>query len=139
MFSRTTMAIKSKNMKKLKVVKEDGFFKKGDLLSYNEELDAYTLDVYCGGKFRSAMIDTNTAEELVEKEIMVEVDSTSDTVKDTIEFLEEKIKEYKQNLKENQEKFEKGELQPCVKVESETVLYNLIKFADNVKARLENE
>lgn len=126
-------------MKNLKVVKEDGFFKKGDLLSYNEELDAYTLDVYCGAKFRSAMIDTNTAEELVEKEIMVEVDSTSDTVKDTIEFLEEKIKEYKQNLKENQEKFEKGELQPCVKVESETVLYNLIKFADNVKARLENE
>ena len=111
-------------MKNLKVVKEDGFFKKGDLLSYNEELDAYTLDVYCGDKFRSAMI---------------EVDSTSDTVKDTIEFLEEKIKEYKQNLKENQEKFEKGELQPCVKVESETVLYNLIKFADNVKARLENE
>lgn len=39
------------------------------------------------------MIDTNTAEELVEKEIMVEVDSTSDTVKDTIEFLEEKIKD----------------------------------------------
>lgn len=126
-------------MKNLKVVKEDGFFKKGDLLSYNEELDAYTLDVYCGDKFRLAMIDTNTAEELVEKEIMVEVDSTSDTVKDTIEFLEEKIKEYKQNLKENQEKFEKGELQPCVKVESETVLYNLIKFANNVKARLENE
>jgi hypothetical protein len=52
-------------MKNLKVVKEDGFFKKGDLLSYNEELDAYTLDVYCGDKFRSAMIDTNTAEELV--------------------------------------------------------------------------
>lgn len=139
MFSRTTIAIKSISMKNLKVVKEDGFFKKGDLLSYNEELDAYTLDVYCGDKFRSAMIDTNTAEELVEKEIMVEVDSTSDTVKDTIEFLEEKIKEYKQNLKENQEKFEKGELQPCIKVESETVLYNLIKFADNVKARLENE
>lgn len=126
-------------MKNLKVVKEDGFFKKGDLLSYNEELDAYTLDVYCGNKFRSATIDTNTAEELVEKEIMIEVDSTSDIVKDTVEFLEEKIEEYKQNLKENQEKFEKGELQPCVKVESETVLYNLIKFANNVKARLENE
>lgn len=138
MFSRTTIAIKSKSMKNLKVVKEDGFFKKGDLVSSNEELDD-TLDVYYGNKLRSAMIDTNTAEELVEKEIMVEVDSTSDTVKDTIEFLKEKIKEYKQNLKENQEKFEKGKLQSCVKVESETVLHNLIKFADNVKARLENE
>lgn len=30
-------------------------------------------------------------------------------------------------------------MQPCVKVEADTVLYNLIKFADNVKARLENE
>ena len=125
-------------MKNLKVVKEDGFFKKGDILTYDEELDAYTLDITSGDKFRSAMLDPITADELVEKEI-IEVDSTSDTVKDTIEFLEEKIKEYKQNLKENQEKFEKGELQPCVKVESETVLYNLIKFADNVKARLENE
>lgn len=102
-------------MKNLKVVKEDGFFKKGDLLSYNEELDAYTLDVYCGNKFRSAMIDTNTAEELVEKEIMVEVDSMPDTVKDTVEFLEEKIKEYKQNLKETRRNLKKENYNPVLK------------------------
>lgn len=138
MFSRTTMAIKSKNMKNLKVVKEDGFFKKGDILTYDEELDAYTLDITSGDKFRSAMLDPITADELVEKEIMVKV-SSSKEIEETINFLNEKIEEYKQNLKDTQDKFEKGEMQPCVKVEAETVLYNLIKFADNVKTRLENE
>ena len=56
-------------MKNLKVVKEDGFFKKGDILTYDEELDAYTLDITSGDKFRSAMLDPITADELVEKEI----------------------------------------------------------------------
>lgn len=56
-------------MKNLKVVKEDGFFKKGDILTYDEELDAYTLDITSGDKFRSAMLDPITADELVEKKL----------------------------------------------------------------------
>ena len=70
-------------MKNLKVVKEDGFFKKGDILTYDEELDAYTLDITSGDKFRSAMLDHITADELVEKEIMVKV-SSSKEIEETI-------------------------------------------------------
>lgn len=127
-------------MNSLKVVKGNGFFKKGDILEYNDVLDGYKLDEETENSFRSAIIDVNTAEEYVNDGTMIfledEVDDRIETVK---EFLDTKIKEYKNDLQETQEKFEKGEMQPCVKVESETVLYNLIKLATAIKDKLENE
>lgn len=127
-------------MNSLKVVKGNGFFKKGDILEYNDTLGGYKLDEETENSFRSAIIDVNTAEEYVNDGTMIvledEVDYRIETVK---EFLDTKIKEYKNDLQETQEKFEKGEMQPCVKVESETVLYNLIKLATAIKDKLENE
>lgn len=42
--------------------KDFGFFKANDVLTWNEDIDAFTMDVEEGNSFRSAMIDERTVE-----------------------------------------------------------------------------
>lgn len=44
--------------------KDFGFFKANDVLTWNEDIDAFTMDVKDGNSFRSAMIDERTVEDL---------------------------------------------------------------------------
>lgn len=44
--------------------KDFGFFKANDVLTWNEDIDAFTMDVEEGNSFRSAMIDERTVEDL---------------------------------------------------------------------------
>ena len=44
--------------------KDFGFFKANDVLTWNEDIDAFTMDVEDGNSFRSAMIDERTVEDL---------------------------------------------------------------------------
>ena len=57
----------------------------------------------------------------------------------TVKFIDEKIAEYRAAIKQAQEDYSNGLLQTCVKVELETVNYNMIKVLTKVKELLENE
>lgn len=57
----------------------------------------------------------------------------------TVKFIDEKIAEFKAAIKQAQEYHANGLLQTCVKVELETVNYNMIKVLTKVKELLENE
>lgn len=126
-------------MSDYKVIKDCGFLKKGDRLFWDESLEAYTLDESKEGYERSIMINDKLAEDLCKEGFLTTVATDKTVIEDTVEFIDNLVGQYKDDLLEVQNKFEKGEVQPCVKVESETVLYNLIKLANSIKGKLENE
>lgn len=126
-------------MSDYKVIKDCGLLKKGDRLFWDESLEAYTLDESREGYERSIMINDKLAEDLCKEGFLTTVATDKTVIEDTVEFIDNLVGQYKDDLLEVQNKFEKGEVQPCVKVESETVLYNLIKLANSIKGKLENE
>ena len=126
-------------MSDYKVIKDCGLLVKGDQLFWNESLEAYTLDESKEGYERSIMINDKLAEDLCKEGFLTTVATDKTVIEDTVEFIDNLVGQYKDDLLEVQNKFEKGEVQPCVKVESETVLYNLIKLANSIKGKLENE
>lgn len=126
-------------MSDYKVIKDCGLLKKGDRLFWDESLEAYTLDESKEGYERSIMINDKLAEDLCKEGSLTTVATDKTVIEDTVEFIDNLVGQYKDDLLEVQNKFEKGEVQPCVKVESETVLYNLIKLANSIKGKLENE
>lgn len=126
-------------MSDYRVIKDCGLLKKGDRLFWDESLEAYTLDESKEGYERSIMINDKLAEDLCKEGFLTTVATDKTVIEDTVEFIDNLVGQYKDDLLEVQNKFEKGEVQPCVKVESETVLYNLIKLANSIKGKLENE
>ena len=126
------------NCNSYKFIKNCGIFKKGDILTWDEELNAFTLDVKEDNYFRSAMIDKNTADGFKVKGYTIEV-AEKDKVADTVALIDSLLKSYEKDYKELMDKYDKGEIQPCVKVEAETVYYNLNKVLRTVKEELTNE
>lgn len=63
----------------------------------------------------------------------------NDRINTTIEFINERIEEYKKIITDANRDYNNGLLQTCVKVELETVNYNMIKVLSKVRELLENE
>ena len=63
----------------------------------------------------------------------------NDRINKTIEFINERIEEYKKAITDANRDHNSGLLQTCVKVELETVNYNMIKVLSKVRELLENE
>lgn len=116
-----------------------GFFKENDVLTWDEELNAFTMDVKDENGFRSAMIDERTADDMYSEGILsVGIESNSKIDK-TVEFIDTLLDTYAKDYEEMKKKADKGEVQPCVKVEAETVYYNLTKVLTRIKDELTNE
>jgi hypothetical protein len=120
--------------------KDFGFFKANDVLTWNEDVDAFTMDVEEGNSFRSAMIDERTVEDLrLEGLLVANTEPKNDKINTTIEFIDSLLKQYEDDYKEVTQKYKEGKVQPCVKVEAETVYFNLTKVLNNIKEELTNE
>lgn len=63
----------------------------------------------------------------------------NDRINTTIKFINERIEEYKKIITDANRDYNNGLLQTCVKVELETVNYNMIKVLSKVRELLENE
>lgn len=63
----------------------------------------------------------------------------NDRINTAIKFINERIEEYKKIITDANRDYNNGLLQTCVKVELETVNYNMIKVLSKVKELLENE
>lgn len=116
-----------------------GFFKANDTLTWDEELSAFTMDVKDENGFRSAMLDERTAEDMYNEGILSAGINPSDKVSKTVEFIDTLLDTYAKDYEEMKKKADKGEVQPCVKVEAETVYYNLTKVLTKIKDKLTNE
>lgn len=120
--------------------KDFGFFKANDVLTWNEDIDAFTMDVKDGNSFRSAMIDERTVEDLRLEGLLVANDEPeNDKINTTVEFIDCLLKQYEDDYEEVMQKYKEGKIQPCVKVEAETVYFNLTKVLNKVREELTNE
>ena len=123
-----------------KFKKDFGFFKANDVLTWNEDIDAFTMDVEEGNRFRSAMIDERTVEDLrLEGLLAANAEPENDKINTTVEFIDSLLKQYEDDYKEVTQKYKEGKVQPCVKVEAETVYFNLTKVLNKIKEELTNE
>jgi hypothetical protein len=119
--------------------KDFGFFKANDVLTWDEDLNSFTMDVKEDNGFRSAMIDANTAEDLYEEGLLTKVKPNIDKISATVKFIDSLLNQYEGDYKEVTQKYKEGKVQPCVKVEAETVYFNLTKVLNKIKEELTNE
>ena len=133
--------------KQVKVVKAFNDLKVGDLLSYYED------DYSCGylytdeirnedySKFISITIDIESVEDLIADGFIKPINASliEQRNADTVAFIDEQVAKYDAAIKQATEDYDAGLLQPCVKVELETVNYNLIKVLNKVRELLTNE
>ena len=103
----------------------------GDFYKYNVEKSdgAFTMHY-------NASVPTEVIESLIASG---DVEVVNTTITDTINFINEKIEEYKKIITDANRDYNNGLLQTCVKVELETVNYNMIKVLSKVRELLENE
>ena len=124
-------------------IKDFGFFKEGDTLTWDKELNAFTLDIEDENGFRSAMIDEKSAENMYNNNLLsVAITSPSEElnkINSTIGFIDGLIKQYDKDYTEVMDKYSEGKVPPCVKLEAETVYYNLTKVLNKIKEELINE
>lgn len=119
--------------------KDFGFFKANDVLTWDEDLNAFTMDVKEDNGFKFAMIDANTAEDMYEEGLLTKVKPNIDKISATVKFIDSLLNQYEDDYKEVMQKYKEGKVQPCVKVEAETVYFNLTKVLNKVREELTNE
>jgi len=126
-------------MKQYKVIKEFGCAQKGDVLKENEEglfelsVECDCADMYCS---RSICISADIANTLVSAEFLEEfeeVDADCVKVVKVLEFCNEKIEQYTADHEALIAQYNEGEVPQCVKVEADTVYFNLIKVLNKIK------
>ena len=124
-----------------KVIKEFGCAQKGDVLHENEE-GLFELNVECDCSdcysSRSICISSDIADTLAtagyleEFEEMV-VSIAEDKLSEVLNFVEEKIEQYTADHDALTEQYNEGDVPQCVKVEADTVYFNLLKVLNKIK------
>lgn len=133
-------------MKTYKVIKEFGCAQKGDMLNENEEglfelsVECNCDDCYCS---RSVCISADIADTLAhagyleefeehtwQNEIVSEIEMKLAKLAD---FVDEKIEQYEQDHEALIAQYNEGDVPQCVKVEADTVYFNLIKVLNKIK------
>lgn len=126
-------------MKQYKVIKEFGCAQKGDVLKENEEglfelsVECDCNDMYCS---RSICISSDIADTLVSAEYLEEfeeMEAEDARIVKVLEFCEEKIEQYTADHEALTAQYNEGEVPQCVKVEADTVYFNLIKILNKIK------
>lgn len=126
-------------MKQYKVIKEFGCAQKGDVLKENEEglfelsVECDCADMYCS---RSICISADIASTLVSAEFLEEFEEVEEEdarIVKVLEFCDEKIEQYTADHEALIAQYNEGEVPQCVKVEADTVYFNLIKVLNKIK------
>lgn len=123
--------------------KDYSFFKAGDILTWDKDINAFTMDEENENGFRVAMLDERTAKDIYEQGFLStdkdQHNKADETIDKTVELIDTLIDKYEADYKEVIDKYSEGKIQPCVKVEAETVYYNLNKVLTKIKDTLKNE
>lgn len=129
-------------MKTYKVIKEFGCAQKGDVLHENEAgLFELSVECDCNDCYssRSVCISSDIADTLAhagyleEAKEMTTVSIAEDKLSEVLNFVEEKIEQYEQDHEALVAQYNEGDVPQCVKVEADTVYFNLIKVLNKIK------
>ena len=123
-----------------KVIKEFGCAQKGDVLHENEE-GLFELNVECDCSdcysSRSICISSDIADTLATagylEKFEEEVKCPIAKLEEVLEFIEEKIEQYTADHEALTAQYNEGDVPQCVKVEADTVYFNLIKVLNKIK------
>lgn len=128
-------------MKTYKVIKEFGCAQKGDVLHENEE-GLFELNVECDCNdcysSRSICISSDIADTLAHAGYL-EFDECEPTcpseekLEEVLSFIEEKLEQYEQDHEALVAQYNEGDVPQCVKVEADTVYFNLVKVLSKIK------
>ena len=123
-----------------KVIKEFGCAQKGDILNENEE-GLFELSVECNCDdchcSRNVCISSDIADTLVHagylEEFEEEVICPIAKLNEVLNFVETKIEQYTEDHEALTAQYNEGDLPQCVKIEADTVYFNLIKVLNKIK------
>lgn len=128
---------------KYKVIEDFGSAKKGDILDDEEyrELGLVSFYIEDGNRTRVMSMDYDTADFFVEEGKLEEIveEKAANKVQLTLELVNTLLEQYESDYADVMNKYKEGKVQPCVKVEAETVYFNLTKVLNKVKDCLTNE
>lgn len=127
-------------MKTFKVIKEFGCAQKGDVLHENEE-GLFELNVECDCSdcysSRSICISSDIADTLATAGYLEELEEvtcpTEEKLEAVLSFIEEKIEQYTSDHEALTSQYNEGDVPQCVKVEADTVYFNLLKVLNKIK------
>lgn len=129
-------------MKQYKVIKEFGCAQKGDVLKETEE-GIFELNVECDCNdcysSRSVCISSDIADTLAlagyleEAVEMTTASVAEDKLQKINASIEELLEQYESDHKELLDQYNEGDVPQCVKVEADTVYFNLCKVLNHLK------
>ena len=130
-------------MKNYKVIKEFASAQKGDMLTYNEDTNLYEFSMTTENDSekcsRYICMDEETAEEFVESGNLLVIEDENEelsaidklcALSDLVDTLEA---QYKKDHDALVEAYNNQEIPTCVKVEADTVYYNMNQILKKVK------
>lgn len=133
-------------MVQYKVVKEFACAKKGDILTWNEETEMYEFTFKNETSERALFMDKDTCDEYVDEGYMITVDDKDECSCDEVlmeelggkidaisTLVDTLLEQYEKDHKALIDAYNNQEIPTCVKVESDTVYYNLTKVLTKIK------
>ena len=135
-------------MKTYKVIKPFNNAIKGDIFYCDPEYDenVYQLERNeVKDNIQSTVymeISKDIIDEFVKQGYLVECneedanDEEDNSLNIVLEYVESLINQYSQDYSNMLKSFEEGDIQPCVKVEAETVYYNLNEVLNSIKDKI---
>lgn len=128
------------NIKQVKLSKGLFGYDEDMILTIDESGDFYKYTVEKSDGAFNMSYNVSVPTEVIESLIASgDVEVVNTTITNAIDFINEKIEEYKKAITDANKDYNNGLLQTCVKVELETVNYNMIKVLSKVRELLENE
>lgn len=128
-------------MTNYKLIKDFGIAKKGDILTYNEHSNSYSIQHTMDNDtfFTSSYMEINpdAINTFIEEGVLIPIDTDEKaakgkTIKEVTEYICSLLNQYAHDYEELLKEFEAGNVQPCVKVEAETVYFNLTKVLKSI-------
>lgn len=137
-------------MKNYKVIKPFNNAIKGDTFfcdpEYGENIYQLERNEYKDG-FQSTVymeMSKDVLDEFVKQGYLVEcneedTDTEDSQLSEVLDYIESLINQYTEDYNNMLKSFEDGDIQPCVKVEAETVYYNLNKVLNAIKNKINEQ
>lgn len=126
------------NYKEYKVIKDFAAAKKGDILTYDPDLKLFVMNESDENSARAVFIDEETADDFVEKGYLLLIE---EPIEDTASVKLSKIADLIDMLSEQYQKdhddivaaYNNQEVPTCVKVEADTVYFNMNQILKKVE------